>query len=56
MWTKDFTICLCIAVYQKLTLENWPELSDVVDWSLIFEELKVSVDKSELAALDSQLD
>jgi transcription termination factor NusB len=56
MWTKDFTICLCIAVYQKLTLENWPELSHLVDWSLIFEELKVSVDKSELAALDSQLD
>ena len=56
MWTKDFTICLCIAVYQKLTLENWPELSDVIDWSLIFEELKVCVDKSELEALDSELD
>ncbi len=56
MWTKNFSLCLCVAVYQKLTLENWSGLANAINWSLIFEELNLSLDKSELASLDLQLD
>jgi len=56
LWTKNFSLCLCIAVYQKLTLKSWSESIDAIDWSLIFEELGVSVDKPDLTALNLQLD
>jgi|GEM_PF-1423733 len=56
MWTKNFSLCLCIAVYQKLTLESRSDFTVAVDWSLILKELNLSLDQSELASLDLQLD